>query len=94
MVKGSICMSDTTKADEQIEYHKTFPTGTTRLLVILRSFKFEIETGMRMSRKVPKCTSILRKEFGITGNPATQYYTFLGLLQKHGIVEFIDEASA
>ncbi len=74
------------KAAAHIEHHKTFPTGPTRLLVLWTSFKFEIKTGMRMSAKVPKCTTILRKEFGITGKPQDQLFKYEQLLLKHGII--------
>jgi hypothetical protein len=82
------------KADEQIEYHKTFNTGPARLAMLLHGLKFEIETGMRLTRKAPKCTTILRKEFGITGKPVKQYYTFVALLQKHGVIEVVNQADA
>lgn len=76
-----------TLADEQIEKHKTFETGPFRLYYILRGLKFEIETGMRLTRKAPKCSTILRKEFGLKGKPETLFYTFQALLTKHGLVE-------
>lgn len=75
------------KADERIEYHKTFETGPTRLGYILSGLKFEIETGMRLTAKAPKCSTILRKEFGLSGNPEKLFYAFKALLAKHGLIE-------
>jgi hypothetical protein len=52
--------------------------------------KFEIETGMKLTRG-PKCSSRVKKEFGLKGNAEKVYYQFLALLVKHKIVEFIDD---
>lgn len=74
------------KADEQIEYHKTFPTGHVRLFTILSGLKLEIKfPGMRLTRKAPKCSTILRKEFGLSGKPQELYNQFLALLVEHGV---------
>ena len=41
-----------------------------RLCVLRAGLRFEIRTGMRVSNKTPKCSTIVRKEFGFKGNPA------------------------
>lgn len=74
-----------TIADQAIEYHKTFATGALRLTMLLHGCKFEIETGMKMTRG-PKCSTRIKKEFGLKGNPRAVYFGFLGLLVQHGIV--------
>lgn len=76
-------MSKTTKAEAHIAYHLTFPTGSTRLFMILSGLKLEIKIpGMRMTRKAPKCSTILRQEFGLSGKPQKLYDQFLALLVK------------
>lgn len=74
-----------TIADQAIEKHKTFPTGAIRLTTLLTGMKFEIETGMKLTRG-PLCSSRVKKEFGLKGNARTVYFAFLGLLVQHGIV--------
>jgi hypothetical protein len=75
-----------TKADQHIAYHKTFATGETRLFMILSGLKLEINVpGMRLTAKAPKCSTILRKEFGLSGKPRKLFDQFLALLQKHEI---------
>ena len=42
-----------------------------RLCVIRSGLRFEIKCpGMRVSRNSPKCSTIVRREFGFKGNPA------------------------
>ena len=79
------------KVAEQIAHHLTFPTGVTRLIMILRGLKFEIETGMRLTNKTPKCSTILRKEFGLTGKPEKLYWAFFGELCNAKIISLKDE---
>jgi hypothetical protein len=88
-------MSETinTVADAAIEHHKTFPTGNLRLLMLLKGMKFEIETGMKLTRG-PKCSSRVKKEFNLKGNAEKVYYQFLDLLVKHKVVEFLDDQPA
>ena len=40
-----------------------------RLCVLRSGLRFEVKTGMRMSNKTPKCSTIVRKEFGFKGTP-------------------------
>jgi hypothetical protein len=75
-----------TKADQHIAYHLTIPTGHIRLFTILSGLKLEIKIpGMRLTRKAPKCSTILRKEFGLSGKPEKLYDQFLALLVKHEV---------
>lgn len=75
-----------TKADQAIEYHKTFETGGLRLKTIRMGLKFEIKCpGSRLTGKAPKCTIILRREFGLSGNPPKLLVLFDDLLIKRGI---------
>lgn len=83
-------MSINTIATAAIEHHKTFPTGMLRLSMLLRGMKFEIETGMKLTRG-PKCSSRVKKEFGLKGNAQNVYYQFLQLLIDHGCIELADK---
>jgi hypothetical protein len=77
-----------TKADQHIEYHKTFNTGPIRLRMIYSGLKFEIKCpGMRLTAKAPKCSSILRREFGLSGKPEKLLAQFEALLIAHGILD-------
>lgn len=82
-----------TKADQVIEYHKTFNTGPIRLFTILSGLKLEIKLpGMRLTGKAPKCSTILRREFGLSGKPEKLYAQFLALLVKHDIIQLMEDA--
>jgi len=75
-----------TKADQHIAYHFTFQTGPSRLFMLLSGLKLEINVpGMRLTAKAPKCSTILRKEFGLSGKPRKLYDQFLALVTKHGL---------
>ncbi len=55
---------------DRINLHLTIPTGRIRLGMILSGLRLEIKfPGMRLTRKAPKCSTILRKEFGLKGTP-------------------------
>lgn len=90
-------MTMNTKADQHIAYHLTIPTGHIRLFTILSGLKLEIKIpGMRLTRKAPKCSTILRQEFGLSGKPQKLYDTFLQLLVKHEVPlpgEYVAEAA-
>jgi hypothetical protein len=80
-----------TKADQHIAYHLTIPTGHIRLGMIRSGLKLEIKCpGMRLTAKAPKCSTILRKEFGLSGKPDKLLAQFEALLIKHGVLEFVD----
>jgi len=79
-------MTMNTKADQAIQQHLSFPTGHIRLFTILSGLKLEIKIpGMRLTRKAPKCSTILRKEFGLSGKPQKLYDQFLQLLVAHNV---------
>ena len=83
------------KADDQMEYHKTFVTGGMRLAAIRSGLKLEIKIpGMRMTRNAPKCSTIMRKEFGLSGAPPKLLAQFEALLVKHGFAEITDSTPA
>lgn len=80
-------MPTNTKAAQQIAYHFTFETGPSRLFMILSGLKLEINIpGMRLTRKAPKCSTILRKEFGLSGQPRKLYDQFLALITEAGVM--------
>lgn len=75
-----------TKADQHIQYHLTIPTGHVRLFMLLSGLKLEIKfPGARMTAKVAKCSTILRREFGLSGKPQKLYDQFLQLLVAHNV---------
>ena len=58
------------KTADAINKHGEFNTGAMRLRTIRIGLRFEIQNpGMRLTAKAPKCSTILRKEFGLKGNP-------------------------
>jgi hypothetical protein len=77
-----------TIATQAIENHKTFATGGIRLRMIYSGLKFEIKCpGMRLTAKAPKCSTILRKEFGLSGKPDKLLKQFEDLLILHGFLD-------
>ncbi len=40
-----------------------------RLCCLRAGLRYEIKTGMRMSNKTPKCSTLVRREFGFKGTP-------------------------
>ena len=80
-----------TKAVQAIEHHITFPMGPMRLRTILMGINLEVKIpGMRMTRKAPKCSTILRKEFGLSGKPPALAVQFFDLLAKYGILDNLE----
>ena len=78
------------KATQQIEYHKSFATGGIRLRMIRSGLKFEIRCpGMRLTAKAPKCSTILRREFGLSGKPEKLLAQFEAMLEAHGFLEVV-----
>jgi hypothetical protein len=45
-------------------------TAFFRNRMILLGLRMEVNTGMRLTRKAPKCSVIVKREFGLKGNPA------------------------
>lgn len=78
----------TQKTCDAINSHFTFATGPVRLRMIRSTLIFEIRNPkMRMTAKAPKATTILRREFDITGNKFRQLAIFETLLQQVGVIE-------
>jgi hypothetical protein len=50
-----------------------FNTLPIRELMIEQGLKSEILFNMRMTAKAPKCSTILRQEYGMTGTPVSLY---------------------
>jgi len=64
-----------------VNSHFDIPTGPMRLLTIRMGLRTEIRIpGMRLTAKAPKCSTILRKEFGLKGNPIKLLNQFEQLL--------------
>jgi hypothetical protein len=78
----------TEKTADAINSHFTFNTGPVRLLMIRSTLIFEIRNkGMRMTAKAPKATTILRREFGLKGNPIKLLAVFEQILQQVEILK-------
>jgi hypothetical protein len=57
-------------------------TSLFRLKFILRGLRFEIETGMRLTNKAPKCSTIVRREFGLKGRPPKLLAQFTAIVDQ------------
>jgi hypothetical protein len=68
--------------------------GLFRLNMILRGLKFEQKfPGARLTNKAPKCSTIVRREFGLKGNHAKLIAQFEPLVeQARSLVEVEVEA--
>ena len=76
------------KAREQIQHHLTIPTGRVRLMMIRSGLSLEIKhPGMRLTAKAPKCSTILRREFGLSGRPPKLQALFEQLLAEAGVID-------
>lgn len=75
----------TEKTANAVNSHFEFNTGPVRLLMIRSGLQMEIRRpGMRLTAKAPKCSTILRKEFGLSGKPVkllAQFETILGMVE-------------
>jgi hypothetical protein len=73
-------------AQNIITQHLAIPTGHIRLLMIASGLRFEIKCpGMRLTSKAPKCSTILRREFGLKGKPESLLSQFEALLVANGV---------
>lgn len=78
----------TEKTCDAINSHLRIATGPVRLLFIRNGLLFEIRNPkMRLTGKAPKCTTILRREFDISGNKFRQLAIFETLLQQVGVLK-------
>ena len=71
-----------------VNKHLTFNTGPIRLLTIRSGLAMEIRIpGSRLTGKAPKCSTILRKEFGLKGKPVKLLAQFETILQMVQIIK-------
>lgn len=65
---------------------ENFPTLPVREFMIAQGLRMEVKfPGMRMTAKAPKCSTILRKEYGMKGKPERlleQFLAFRGIELK------------
>lgn len=80
-----------TRADafKVVRDHLQRGSGPMRLLMIRTGIRFEISTNGkgRLTAKAPRCTTILRKEFGLKGSRESLAAQFDGLLLAAGLIE-------
>lgn len=68
--------------------HLDIPTGPIRLKTIRQGLKLEIKVpGMRLTGKAPKCSTILRKEFGLKGTPRRLLFQLEACMVKTGLLD-------
>ena len=78
----------TEKTADAINSHLAIPTGPIRLLTIRQGLCLEIRCpGMRLTGKAPKCSTILRREFGLKGKPVKLLAQFETILQMVNVIE-------
>lgn len=71
-----------------VNSHLTKQGLVARLIMIRSGLVFEIRNPkMRLTAKAPKTTTILRREFGITGNKVRQLATFETILQMVEVIQ-------
>ena len=71
-----------------VNSHLQIPTGPIRLLTIRSGLAMEIRMpGMRLTAKAPKCSTILRKQFGLKGRPVKLLAQFETILQMVGVIK-------
>lgn len=79
---------------EAVNKHFTFNTGPLRLLTIRSGLRFEIQCpGMRLTAKTPKCSTILRREFGLKGKPLKLLAQFEELLVMTEVIKADDTST-
>lgn len=72
-------------ADAAVARHKA-QGAELRLKILLIGIRFEVKNpGMRLTAKVAKCSTLLRKEFGLRGKPEQLLLQYETLLTKHGL---------
>jgi len=84
----------TEKMAEAVNKHFEYGTGPARLIMIRSGLIQEIRIpGMRMTSKAPKCSTILRKEFGMSGKPVKLLHQFEILLQMTEVLDGWDSTT-
>lgn len=74
------------QAEQVIQEHLNIPTGPIRLNLIKRGLEMEIKfPGSRLTGKAPKCSTILRKQFGLSGKPEKLLAQYTALLAAAGL---------
>ena len=87
-MSNKIEFATTEKTCDAINSHLRIATGPVRLLFIRNGLLFEIRNPkMRLTGKAPKCTTILRRQFDISGNKFRQLAIFETLLQQIGVIK-------
>ena len=73
---------------DAVNSHLKIATGPVRLLMIRSGLASEIRIpGFRLTGKAPKCSTILRREFGLKGKPVKLLAQFEVLLQMVGVIK-------
>ncbi len=82
------------KTADAINKHGEFATGPLRLRMIRTGIRFEIlHPGMRLTAKTPKCSTILRREFGLSGKPLKLLAQFEELLVMIQVIDADDTST-
>ena len=82
------------KTANAINTHLTSQPRSLRLNMIRIGIRFEVRCpGMRMTAKAPKCSTILRREFGLKGTPIKLLAQFEELLVLVGLMEQDDTST-
>lgn len=66
-------MEDREKGTLHWEEEGQFQTIPIRNFMIEQGLRMEIKFGMKLTGKAPKCSTILRQEFGMKGTPVSLY---------------------
>ena len=68
--------------------------NTLREMMLLRGLLFEAEhPGMRLTGKAPKCTTIVRREYGFKGNHQKLALQMVKDMIKRGVIAKKDETA-
>lgn len=82
------------KTAEAVNKHFMFATGAMRLRIIRTGLRIEIlNPGMRLTAKTPKCSTILRREFGLSGKPVKLLALFEELLVMTQVIDADDTST-
>ena len=81
------------KTRNAVNKHFRIGTGCIRLRMIRSGLRFEIATGMRLTAKTPKCSTILRREFGLKGKPVKLLAQFEELLVMANVLDTDDTST-
>jgi hypothetical protein len=59
--------------------------GLLRMVMVARGLHLEIRTGMRLTSKAPKCSTIARRDYKLKGRPEVLYEKMMDLIQAKRI---------